>query len=274
MRLKHIPYPQTALFFAAGFLLAAIGSNTCQAFLTYSGGTDGGCIDCHGDFRGSTSTKGTVFPSAKNHEMHRASTSMATACNLCHISTATRYPVTIGISAGTANNAGVGCTGCHEPAGLRKHHKINGATLCYDCHDPLETPQTENTRPPYYGTVDTKANDPANTVMAANTNENWSVGDFLGLDNDGNDLYDLADYAVGPYRILGVTREGNDMRVTWQTAGGRTNILQAADSVSGLYTNVGVSLKIQGIGLVTTNSLEVGGATNLARFYKMKAVVP
>ena len=52
--------------------------------------------------------------------------------------------------------------------------------------------------PPYYGTAYTKARNPGNTVLAANTNENWSVGDFLGTDNDGNNLYDLADYDIGP----------------------------------------------------------------------------
>lgn len=269
-----IPSTRIALIAFASLLLAAVGGYRAQAYQTYSGGVDGGCIDCHGDFRGPTSTKGTVFPSAKNHEMHRASTSMATACNLCHISTATRFPVNIGSSAGTANNVGVGCSGCHEPAGLRKHHKVNGESICYGCHDPLETPQTENTKPPYYGTVDTKVNNPANTVLLSNTNENWSVGDFLGLDNDGNNLYDLADYAVGAYRLVSVTPEGNNMRVTWLTAGGRDNLVQAAGAATGTYTNLSATLTIPGVGLVTTNYLDIGGATNKARFYRMKAVVP
>lgn len=48
--------------------------------------------------------------------------------------------------------------------------------------------------PPYYGSVDTRANDPCNRVHTANTGENWSVGDTIGLDNDGDGLYDTADF--------------------------------------------------------------------------------
>jgi len=274
--MKHrptTPLPQTTLLFAASFLLAVLNSHTSHAYQTYSGGVDGGCIDCHGDFRGATSTKGTVFPSNKNHEMHRASTSMATKCALCHGSN--DLPVNIGSSSGTVNNVGLGCSGCHEPASLRKHHRVNGETVCYTCHDQLlDVPLTENTKPPYYGTADTKAKNPANTVLTANTNENWSIGDFLGLDNDGNNLYDLADFAVGPYRLLSSTKEGNNIRVTWQTAGGRTDTVQAATVVSGTYTNVSPALVIPNVGIVTNSFVHIGGATNSARFYRLHSVVP
>lgn len=259
---------RTALLAITSLLLVAAGTTNSQAYEDY-----GGCKDCHGDFRGPTSTKGTVFPGNNNHDMHRNAANMATACNLCHTGdSTTRVPTFIKTSNGTANNAGLGCTGCHEPAGLRKHHKVNG-TDCYDCHDPLETPQPENTKPPYFGTVDTKAQNPGNTVLTGNTNENWSVGDFLGLDNDGNSLYDLADYAVGPYRLLSVDPEGNNLRVTWLTAGGRTNTVQAAGTVIGTYTNLS-AIAIPGVGLVTTNYLEMDGATNRMRFYRLMSVTP
>jgi hypothetical protein len=122
--------------------------------------------------------------------------------------------------------------------------------------------------------VDTKAKNSGNTVQVANTNENWSVGDYMGLDNDGNNLYDLADYAVGSFRILSLNREGNNMRLTWLTAGGRTNTVQAASVVSGTYSNASPALRISGVGLVTTNYLDIGGATNAARFYRLKSIVP
>jgi hypothetical protein len=147
----------------------------------------------------------------------------------------------------------------------------NGITVCFDCHVP-ETSPPENVNPPYYGTVDTKARNPGNTVRAANTNENWSVGDFLGLDNDGNNLYDLADFAIGSYRLLSVNREGNNIRVTWQTAGGRRDAVQASAAVGGSYSNVSPALTIPGVGVVTTNFVEVGGATNAMRFYRLKYV--
>lgn len=231
-----------------------------------------GCKSCHGDFRGNTSTKGTVFPGNKNHEMHRNSAYMATACDLCHIGSS-RLPVKIGVSTGTANNPGLGCTGCHVAEGLRAHHAANGVSECADCHTD-GPPPSENVKPPYYGTPDTKANNPGNTVLATNINENWSVGDFLGLDNDGNNLYDLADYAVGPFQLLSVTREGNNMLISWQTAGGRTDKVQASPELGGPYVDVGIPVITPGVGLVTNSHVDVGGATNPTRFYRLKAVMP
>ncbi|MCL4787254.1 MAG: hypothetical protein KJ070_10730 [Verrucomicrobia bacterium] len=263
--LKQTLRPRRALLIIP--LLVLAGYHPVFAYEDYSG-----CESCHGNFRGATSTKGTIFPNNNNHDMHRNSANMGTACNLCH-SGSSRVPTFIGTSTGTANNQGLGCTGCHVSAGLRAHHVNNGVTECLDCHDAEAAPP-ENVKPPYYGTPDTKANNPGNTVQAANTNENWSVGDFLGLDNDGNNLYDLADYAIGPFRLLSASREGNHMRLTWLTAGGRTNTVQAATAVNGTYSNLSARMVIPGVGLVTTNFLDVGGATNLARFYRLVSVGP
>jgi hypothetical protein len=260
---------------AASALLATFAPNPALAYQYYSDPNtgSGNCSSCHGGFDGPASTKGTVFPSDSNHEMHRDSANMATACELCH-SEPDRFPVEIGSSTGTANNVGVGCTGCHMAEGLRKHHRINNVTVCQGCHANDAPPPPESTKPPYYGSADTNVRDPGNEALGSKTNENWSVGDFLGLDNDGNGLYDLADYAIGPYRILSATREGNNIRVTWQTAGGRTNTVQTASNVSGGFSNLSGAIKIPGVGLVTTNYLHIGGATNSRRFYRLSAQVP
>jgi hypothetical protein len=246
--------------------LAAICTNS-RAYETYSGGSDGGCIDCHGDFADSTSPKGTIFPSSSKHEMHRANTSMNTDCSLCHTSP-NRTPVYLGSSDGTANNPGLGCSGCHVGPGLREHHKNNGVALCYDCHT-YAIPDPENVKPPYYGTPDTKANNPGNTAKVANTNENWSIGDFIGLDNDGNNLYDTADFSIGPYRVLTAAKEGNDLRISWVTAGGRRDTLQVATNISGTFSNLSPALAIPGVGQVTTNYLQVNGATGGSKFYRL-----
>lgn len=248
-------------------LALALGLATAAAYETYDD-----CKSCHGGFLGSTSTKGTVFPGNNNHEMHRASGNMGTACNLCH-SGSSRKPVLIGFSNGTASNPGLGCAGCHVGAGLRRHHVNNGVTECLDCHDPEESP-AENVKPPYYGTTDTRVSNPGNPALASKTNENWSVGDFLGLDNDGNNLYDLADYAVGPFRLLTVEPQGNDLRVSWLTAGGRTNTLQVAASLQGGFANLGPKVAFPGVGLVTNTVVDPGGATNLTRFYRVADSVP
>ena len=158
----------------------------------------------------------------------------------------------IASSNGTANNQGLGCSGCHVGAGLRAHHNLPGFTVCWDCHT-AETPDPENVKPPYYGSPDTRVNNPGNTVRAANTNENWPVGDFLGLDNDGNGLYDAADFAITPYRILSTVREGNNLRVTWQTAGGRKDVLQVCGAAKGVYSNLSSTISNADVGLVTTN---------------------
>jgi PKD repeat protein len=43
------------------------------------------------------------------------------------------------------------------------------------------------------GTIYTHADEPCNQVAEANINENWTIGDLLGLDNDGDLLYDTLD---------------------------------------------------------------------------------
>jgi hypothetical protein len=237
--------------------------------------TDAGwCSGCHGDFTGSTSPKNTEFPSGDKHEMHRAGTSMATACNLCHTSGDGRNPYTY-TSTGTANNRGLGCAGCHVGPGLRRHHAASGVTTCYTCHtnDATITVSGESTAPPYYGTADTRANNPCNKVAAANTNENWSIGDFLGLDNDGNNVYDALDPACTPYRIVQVAPTNTNVRVTWETAGGRTDVLQASGTVTGAFVDVSSPINITGTGLKTNTYVEVGGGTNQpTRFYRLRMI--
>jgi len=232
-------------------------------------GEGGGCSDCHGAFTGNISPKGTVFPLGSKHEMHRDGDYMNTDCDLCHTPSDARNPYT-GSSSGTANNPGLGCTGCHMKEGLRAHHAANGIDECADCHTDDPPPPPENVKPPYYGTVDTRAANSCNDVKLANTNENWSVGDFLGLDNDGNNLYDVADFACNPYLMLSVTKEGNNSRIAWRTAGGRTDTLQAATAVTGPYISISPSIAIGGVGIVSTNYLEVGGSANSMRFYRVK----
>jgi chitodextrinase len=64
--------------------------------------------------------------------------------------------------------------------------------------------------PLYYGTADTRAANPLNPTAQARLNENWTLGDFIGLDNDGDMTYDTADDSNlppvadpgGPYSTL------------------------------------------------------------------------
>jgi len=159
-----------------------------------------GCQNCHGAFTDGYSPKGTVFPRNSKHDMHRRSEYMGTDCNLCHLDGDNRNPYTYQ-SNGTANTPGLGCAGCHgrdyggavgvSGAGLRAHHAANGVTFCTGCHYDDPEPLPEDVPPPYYGSPDTNANDSCNSDP--DYLENWSVGDTLGLDNDGDNLYDSAD---------------------------------------------------------------------------------
>ena len=155
--------------------------------------------------------------------------------------------------------------------GLRAHHAANGIATCAICHPNDGTPPAENVSPPYYGTADTRADNPCNDVLASNINENWTVGDFVGLDNDGNDLYDLADFACGPYEIAEILVVSNDLQISWDTAGGRSDVLEAF-SLTETLTNVSPVINIPGVGVVTTNFVEVGGATSSNRFYRIRYV--
>ncbi|HEY5913477.1 MAG TPA: hypothetical protein VJA21_23055 [Verrucomicrobiae bacterium] len=269
---NHIRFTAVGSWLALGAALAFwLGSGRHSlAYERYKNPSSGAgnCSTCHGAFTDGTSLKGTVFPSNSKHTMHNASTSMATACNLCHTSGDNRNPY-LGSSTGTTSTPGLGCAGCHVGPGLRNHHRLKGVTICDDCHPPPEASDPENVKPPYYGTADTKCDHPENLVPVANTNENWSVGDFIGLDNDGNGLYDAADFACGPYQLVSPAVVGNDIRITWITAGGRRDAVQASASPTGGFTNVASPLTIAGVGIITTNYLEAGGALKGTRFYRI-----
>lgn len=99
-------------------------------------------------------------------------------------------------------------------------------------------------------------------------------------DADGDGMNNLAEFlsgtdptnSVAALRITSLVATGNDMLVTWTTAAGKTNALQAA--VGGEYTD-----NFSDIFIVTnttgpvTNYLDTGGATNAAsRYYRVRLV--
>jgi len=191
--MKQAKRPALIMAACSAVALVVLWTGTAVAYQRYNDG----CNNCHGSFTGGTSPKGTVFPGNSKHEMHRGSSYMNTACDLCHTSGDNRNPYT-GSSNGTANNPGVGCTGCHgrdyggsvgnSGVGLRAHHAANGVGICAGCHTSDPAPLDESVKPTYYGTADTRADDPCNS--APDYLENWSIGDTMGLDNDGDNLYD------------------------------------------------------------------------------------
>jgi len=161
-----------------------------------------GCRECHGSFFDGTSPQGTIFPGNNKHVMH--ANIMSAHCDLCHLDGDGWNPF-IGLSNGTVHNPGVGCVGCHgrdygslfghSGVGLRAHHTINGVTECGTCHLTDLAPLPESVKPVYYGTPDTSVDDPCNA--APGHLENWSIGDTVGQDNGGDNLYDENDPDCG-----------------------------------------------------------------------------
>jgi len=80
-------------------------------------------------------------------------------------------------------------------------------------------------------------------------------------------------------KIIEITRENNDIRITWDTTSGTTNQLQvSAGDVDGFFTsnnfmNLGPQLIIPGSGIMSTNQVDSGAATNFpARFYRIRQI--
>ena len=198
MKRKKARQCKGSVLVAAGLavLLLGLTASTTVAWERYDDGCDNS--NCHGSFFGGISPKGSVFISNNKHEMHRNSAYIDADCQLCH---GGQGEMVLDSSGGTDVNPGVGCVGCHgrdygggignSGIGLRLHHTNNSVAVCLNCHGDDPTPLPENVAPIYYGTVDTKCDDPCNAPP--DYLENYTIGDTLGLDNDGDNLYDTDD---------------------------------------------------------------------------------
>jgi hypothetical protein len=199
---------------AAVVLLFAEGAN---AYEQYSENDDATlCGFCHGDFRSSPYTSLSDGQSWADglHDTHRnvmLTNGSVADCSTCHYF-GSKFPVLIGLSAGGNGLDPISCAGCHGRsedgtgtgsegygAGLRQHHWVAGETICLDCHDDSDPgayePVGEDIFPPYYSASDPNhpliPGDPCN-LQADGFLEDYAAT-TLGLDNDGDDLYDEAD---------------------------------------------------------------------------------
>jgi uncharacterized repeat protein (TIGR01451 family) len=117
--------------------------------------------------------------------------------------------------------------------------------------------------------------------------DNWEIQYFnstnapngcASCDPDGDGFTNLQEFQAGTdptnnasaFRIIRIAQEGDDVRVTWATAGGRTNVLQATSSLLGVYFNISPNIVVPGVGDVVTNYLDQGAARNTTcRFYRV-----
>ncbi len=172
------------IFFAMAVFLSL--GPYAGAYPTYqsSDGAVDNCSECHPGFVGG-------FGSSL-HELHVGSTRMTATCTLCHDSPGSTPVYT---STSPTQNNNLGCAGCHEQFGLRLHHENAGAPAdssgltCFDCHTVDPPPPAENivdaSVRAYYLRSDVNVKEPCNS----DGSEDWD-GDTIGLDNDGDLLYD------------------------------------------------------------------------------------
>ncbi len=102
------------------------------------------------------------------------------------------------------------------------------------------------------------------------------------LDSDGDGVSNGAEATAGTdplnaasyFHMLGVTRSGNDMKVTWTTVGGHSYYLQSSTNSAALtgagFTNVAQIGPVSGTGDEIYTYTHVNGGTNQTRYYRVK----
>lgn len=273
--MKRLMIPTVgALATGAVLLFCLLMSSRSLAYDEYSVNRDAtNCRACHGDFRATPYTSKVDGQSWGDdlHDVHR-NTMLGGDCDVCHFSG--RFPAYIGKSTGGSGSYAAepfGCAGCHGRAadgtgsttiptegygaGLRQLHFRAGQTLCINCHtdsNPAnKTVAKENVLPPYYDNNDAshtaQPTNPCNPSPAFNENFKAST---LGLDNDGNGQFDMADTACQPVTATpGEVSRSTNMTVT------------AYDKLSG---NVTVAYGVACA--ATNNNIEYGALSSLSTY--------
>ena len=111
-------------------------------------------------------------------------------------------------------------------------------------------------------------------VIAASTGLSaYGHTEFLRLTQP--EVFDWIQSIITPVepQILSLTREGADMRLTWQGKGGSNYVVQAGSALGGTntFTDLTSVIALPGVGSVVTNFLDAGALTNAAtRFYRIR----
>ena len=209
------------VFLTALCTASLAGMATASAYDRYSvNGNATNCRACHGDFRAAAYTSLVDGQNWGNlHNLHRQ-TMLNGDCNTCHGNNT--FPVMIGSSTGGNGLAAISCLGCHgrdednvaanpespngRGAGLRQHHTAAGIAICQGCHQDASpasyTCVGENVLPPYYATPGNQhpdmPTDSCNLVPLPLPGDENYAGTSIGLDNDGDGLYDALDPSCAP----------------------------------------------------------------------------
>jgi hypothetical protein len=184
-----------------------------QTYQFYSDNTNdqGQCAQCHTGFRDNNNyvsqAEGVSWGDSL-HNVHVRGTTVGNNCDNCHGGAGTSgrtVRINSSLAAADGVNA-IACIGCHgrdeggliTGTGLRQHHFNNGVTLCLGCHPDSDLAGVfgpaigEDTMPPWYGSI---INDGTGTNLAPCNagDEEQLAGLSIGLDNDGDNVYDTLD---------------------------------------------------------------------------------
>ncbi len=192
-------------------VLLSIGTRDVMAYSEYAQG----CQICHGDFRANnyvSNVDGQAWGTSL-HDGHRFNF-LDGEWSTCH--TGGFSPVFLASSDGGDGLAAISCLGCHgrdegvsgvTGAGLRQHHWNTGTTSCGNCHpgdsDPgVFTPVSEVVLPPYYANPGNNHPDmpthPCNLGSLGYPEDVLGAAGTGGLDNNGDDLFDMDDIGCVP----------------------------------------------------------------------------
>ena len=74
------------------------------------------------------------------------------------------------------------------------------------------------------------------------------------------------------FQITSISLQDDNVRLTWATMGGNTNVMQATAEALTNFVDISEPIIIDGNVALTTNYVDVGGATNSARYYRVRMV--
>jgi hypothetical protein len=99
-------------------------------------------------------------------------------------------------------------------------------------------------------------------------------------DPDGDGLSNQAEFMAGTsptnsastFRITGIAVEGADVRVSWATAGGHTNLLESVGNVGDTnWLPAASAVVVTGSGDAATNAVDIGaGGSASNRYYRVR----
>jgi len=75
---------------------------------------------------------------------------------------------------------------------------------------------------------------------------------------------------VARFRLTDIRPQGSDIRLTWTSPGGMTNVLQCGRALTGPFTNASPPLIATGTGEAITTFVHAGAAAGPATFYRVR----